>query len=167
MEAARMNPCEAFKQGPMNGYRACWDCGLPYWIHSHEYEPHEHGTGQDHRARHKLISKQDAQWKWELYAIRNGQVFTQGLPPDPAPDTRPRYQIMQERRVSIAKFYLTAAQHHIHRTRPDHSIVTRKHSFGDFLDEARRRESFAEDRAERAIQAEVKQGLRRIIGQAS
>jgi hypothetical protein len=109
-------PCEAFKRGNLEGYRTCRDCGHPYWVHSHEYEPHRHGTGNDGRARHKLITIEQASEKWWQYSLGD----------DPYSDFRPRYQIMQERRVSISKFYLTAAQHHIHRTRENHALARRQ-----------------------------------------
>jgi hypothetical protein len=117
-------PCEAFKAGTKYGLRACWDCGHPYWVHSHEYEPHQHGTGQEHRTRHKLITREDAEGAWGRHAIFPRNIAD--LAADPWPDLRPRYQIMQERRVSISKFYLTAAQHHIHRTRENHALARRQ-----------------------------------------
>jgi hypothetical protein len=97
-----MNPCDAFKWA--TAWARCADCGTPYWVHSHEYV-RTGGYHQRGRIRHRIITREQAFDKYNLHA--SGATR--------APDLRPRYQIMQERRTNISKFYLTAAQLHLHR----------------------------------------------------
>jgi hypothetical protein len=104
-----MNVCEAyFDRDPVSTpYRKCATCGHPYWVHSHEYYLPKGVSAPfpGPRAQHRIITADQASAKWWSHSI-NG---------DPDGDLRPRYQIMQERQVSISKFYLTAAQLHKHR----------------------------------------------------
>jgi hypothetical protein len=98
--------CEAFTKGT-GSYRACRTCGHPYWVHSHERVPAEGHAYTRPRARHKLINRWDAQAKWLRHGIQNPDPYGAGkylIKGDPRPDMRPRYQIMQERQVSISKF---------------------------------------------------------------